>query len=176
MKWQLPCSLPTFLSSRCSCRRNFHDKKASIACWQNEMYAYSAQRYFFLKKTVDILLTKENKLEWYFLVVWTPMISRSPLEEVSMAWILVFKDSKGRETKRKTCRYETTHQSPVITILFVLSRACLWSHMKTEKAHQPRSHWETRKKKEKDPISHRETYSRLASVKGSSFFFESSEG
>ena len=54
-----------------------------------EMYAYPAQRYFFLKKTVDILLTKENKLEWYFLVVWTPMISSSPLEEVSMAWILV---------------------------------------------------------------------------------------
>jgi len=39
------------------------------------------------------------------------MISRSPWEEVSMAlaWIPVFKDSLGRVTKRKTCKYEPTH-------------------------------------------------------------------
>jgi hypothetical protein len=43
--------------------------------------------------------------------LWTPMISRSPWEEVSMAlaWIPVFKDSMGRMTKRKACKYEPTY-------------------------------------------------------------------
>ena len=41
------------------------------------------------------------------------MISRPTWEEVSMAlaWIPVFKDSTGRMTKRKTCKYEPTHSS-----------------------------------------------------------------
>jgi hypothetical protein len=54
---------------------SFHDTKASIAWWQNEMYAYSAQRIFF--NPVDIFLTKENRSD-IFLVVWSTMISSLP--------------------------------------------------------------------------------------------------
>ena len=36
------------------------------------------------------------------------------------------------------------HHHPVCFV-----RTCVWSHMRTEKAHQPRSHWETEEKKTK---------------------------